>query len=1057
MEKQIVGDRLYANIVSVLKCIYSFRIKFIGSLFLFLLTAFPLFANNGDHEISELREPIKSMTNEVIQEETIVGTVVDAETGETLPGVNILISGTEIGTSTDVSGNFELSVPSLNETLVVSYVGYQTQDVPINGRTEIDIEMQQATYSGEELIVVGYGTQRRSDIAGSVGVATSEQLEEIPSFNALQSLRGKVAGVNIFTNSGSPTGSNRVVIRGVGTINASPNPLYVVDGVAREGIEFMNPNDIESIEVLKDAAATSIYGARGANGVILITTERGGREGIEVGYESNVSIGKMRGKMDVLNAEEFMEVQRIGMENAPLWSGGEAPVFDPSDPRLFDAQGNPLYDTDWQEEATRTAFSQDHQLSVQTGGEKSSFGAFLNYTDKEGIFLNSYMERLNLKLVYDANPTEWLSMGSNLSIGRVSENNIEEGGGGTSARRTIIEFAPIFPVTWEDGTYPDATEIDGNFSFEAQTNPVHLLRESDRLRDRTIIFGNAYLAFQLMENLEFRTQLGIDNTLMEIQDYCPVGMFSCGGNPDGSVYVNNNESLYWQNENYLTYLNDFGAHRINSVLGASWQQRDYSANWFSANGFSSDFYKYNNVGVATNPNPPGSDANDWTMNSYFTRNTYTYDDTYSATFTARIDGSSRFGENSKYGFFPSLGASWVVTNEDFMADMDAINYLRLRSSYGVTGNTEIGLYQSLATIGSGTALIGGDREAVSFPQRLPNPDLEWEKTQMFNIGAEINLFDERFLIEADWYYKLTNDLLLNRPVPRTTGFTSITDNIGSVSNRGIDFMITSYNVRSSDFVWSTTFNFNYNKNRIESLGVEDEDIFPGPFWVSGSQTILRVGEPIGNFWGFERLGTWDLDEAEEAAEVGAVPGEAKRSSEQSIIGNGLPDWTGSFINRFNFGNFDATVDLQFSFGADIMQQFLHSSEDRMGLTSGLSTQLHDSWTPDNQDTMIQRIRHFSFAGQNSQADSHWIVPGWYIRGNLISLGYNVNPSSLESFGVSRLRITASLQNAFVIHSDEFKGYDPESTSWGGNTHAQNIFFYQYPKPRTLAVGLNLRF
>lgn len=1055
MGKQMVEYRVYAGLTSVLKCIYSFKIKVISGLVLLLIFTSPMIANNDDRGLSELSE-----ANNVLQE-TVVGTVTDSETEEALPGVNIVLQGTTTGTTTDVSGNFELTVPSLNDTLVVSYVGYQVQNVPINGRTEIDVEMQQATFSGEELVVVGYGVQRRSDIAGSVGVTTRDELEEIPTFNALQSLRGKVAGVNIMTNSGSPTGSNRVIIRGVGTINANADPLYVVDGVVREGIEFMNPNDIESVEVLKDAAATSIYGARGANGVILITTERGGREGtgVTVGYESSISAGTRAGKMDVLNSEEFMEVQRIGFENAPKYpsyGGDQPPVLDPTDPRLFDAQGNPLYDTDWQDEATRTAISQDHQLSVQWGGDNSSFGAFLNYTDKEGVFLNSYMKRLNLKLVYDANPTDWLSLGTNLSIGRINENNIEEGGGGTTARRTIIEFPPIFPVQWDDGSYPDATQINDNeFSFEAQTNPVHLLRKSDRLRDRTILFGNAFAALQLAENLEFRTQLGVDNTLMEINDYCPVGMFSCGGSPDGNVYINNNETLYWQNENYLTYLNDIGAHRINSVLGASWQQRDYSANWFSAQGFTDDFFRFNNVGVATRPGAPGSTSNDWTMNSYFTRNTYTYDDTYSATFTARIDGSSRFGENNKYGFFPSLGASWVVTNEDFMSDVDFINYLRLRSSYGITGNTEIGLYQSLATIGSGTSLIGGDRAPISFPNRLPNPDLEWEKTQMFNIGAEINLFNENILIEGDYYYKLTNDLLLSRPIPATTGFTSITDNIGSVSNRGVDFKITSYNARSSSFIWSTTFNFNYNKNRIESLGTEDEDIFPGPYWVSGSQTILRVGESIGTFWGFERLGTWD--DPEEAAAAGRVVGEARRSDNQQIIGNGLPDWTGSFINRFSFGQFDATIDFQFSFGADIMQQFLHSSEDRMGLTSGLATQLYESWTPDNQDTMVQQIRHFSYAGQNSQADSHWIVPGWYIRGNLFSLGYNVDPSVLESVGISRLRVTASLQNAFVIHSDEFKGYDPEATSWGGNLHAQNIFFYQYPKARTFTLGLNLRF
>lgn len=393
-----------------------------------------------------------------------------------------------------------------------------------------------------------------------------------------------------------------------------------------------------------------------------------------------------------------------------------------------------------------------------------------------------------------------------------------------------------------------------------------------------------------------------------------------------------------------------------------------------------------------------------------------------------------------------------------MSGLEFIDPLRLRTSFGVTGNTEIGLYQSLATISSGTSLIGGALQPSSYVQRLSNPGLEWEKTRQFDVGIELAMFNQAVSLEADYYYKLTVDLLLNRPIPTTTGFGSITDNIGSVSNRGIDFMITTRNLRSpSNFLWTSTFNFNYNRNRIESLGANDEDIFPGPNWVSGSQTILRVGEPIGSFWGFERLGTWNTDEATEAAEVGAIPGEAKRSEEKQIIGNGLPNWTGSFINRFNMGNFDATIDLQFVYGVDIMQQFLHSAEDRMAHTNGLATQLYESWTPENQNTMVQRIRHTQISGQNTVTDSHWVVNGSYIRGNLFSLGYNVDQSKLASWGLEQLRIKASLENAFVINSPDFKGFDPEATTWEGNTNAQNIFFFQYPKPRTFTLSLRVVF
>lgn len=997
-------------------------------------------------------------------EEEISGTVTDAQSGDALPGVNVMVKGTTTGTSTDDTGAFELTVPSLQDTLIFSFIGYQSQEVPISGRSELNISLQSEAISGEELVVTGYGVQRKSDVTGSIGMVSSDDLEKQPSFNALQSLRGKVAGVNIFTNSGSPTGSNRVVIRGSGSINADTDPLYVVDGVAmQDGIEFMNPNDIESIEVLKDASATAIYGSRGANGVILVTTNRGDSAGedITVSYDGSFSVGEMRGRMDAMNAEEFMEVQRTGYENAPLfddYAPGEEPELDlsPDMGTLFDEQGNPIYDTDWQDAVTRTALSHDHQIGVQSGGEKSSFGGFLNYTNNEGIILNSWMKRASAKIVYDANPTDWLSIGTNLTVNKTWENNIEEGGGGQEIRRTMIEFAPILPVRWDDGTYTHFNDIQ-SLTLEGQPNPVHRALEEDRLRDRIQLFGNTFAEFQITDNLEFRTQFGIDNTNFEARNYSPTDLESPSTSV-GNASISNSETTYWQNENYLTYILDTDNHSLNAVLGASWQGTDYRANSSSVREFPNDLYRTNNIDAATDINSiPASNAWDWTMNSYFVRGSYTYNEIYSATFTSRLDGSSRFGENNKYGFFPSFGLGWTASNEDFMSDVDFIDYLKFKGSLGKTGNTEIGVYQSLSTISSGTALIGGSRRTTSNLQRLSNPDLEWEKTTQYNVGVEVDMFDQFISLEADYYYKLTDDLLLNRPIPATTGFDVVMDNVGSVSNRGVDVMLTTRNVQSSDFFWSSTLNFNYNINRVESLGAEDEDIFPGPNWVSGSQTILRVGEPIGTFYGFERFGTWNTDEAAEAAEAGRIPGEAKRSEDRQIIGHGMPDWTGSFVNEFNFGNFDFTADIQFVYGSEIMQQFLHTAEDRQALTNGISTQLYDAWTEDNQDTPIQRIRHQPLSGQNTQADSHWIVDGSYIRGNLFSLGYTFDQSLTSRLGMQQMRVTASLENAFVIHHPDFKGHDPEGTSWGGNPNTQNIFFYQYPKPRTFTLGVNFRF
>ncbi|MFW5973651.1 MAG: SusC/RagA family TonB-linked outer membrane protein, partial [Bacteroidota bacterium] len=686
-------------------------------------------ANSGHVVLRNRPEPVAAPIEEL--QHTVSGNVTDAESGNAMPGVNVRVKGTTIGTITNALGDYQLVVPTSEETLVFSFVGFLPQEVAINGRETIDVALETDVAGLEELVVVGYGVQRRSDVTGSVGIASPADIEQ-PTFNVLQSLRGKVAGVTIFSNSGSPSGSNRVIIRGVGSINASSDPLYVVDGVAMRNIETLNPSDIASIEVLKDASATAIYGARGANGVILITTRRGGNEGIVVGYNSEISAGHMLGRMDVMNAAEFMEVQRIGIQNAPLFNTydpGREPFLDLSDRRLFDENGNPLYDTDWQAEATRTAVSHNHQLSLQYGGEVSSLGAFLNYTDRQGILLNSYMQRASLRVAYDVTPTSWLSLGTNMTINRTWENNIEEGGGGHEVRRVMIEMPPIFPVRWPDGTWTNSTQANG-FTFEGQPNPVHRLLEEDRLRDRTRLYGNTYAAFQLTPHLQLRSEFGLDVTDYEARNYGPSNLIA-GGFPDGNASIVNSESMFWQSENYLTYQQEFGVHRLNSVLGASWQQNIDRGNGISARGFSDDFFRFNNIGTATDFNPPWSWSNDWTMNSYFTRVSYTYANKYMATATGRIDGSSRYGADSKYGIFPSIGVAWLVSNEPFMASISAIDQLRLRTSYGVTGNSEIGLYQSLATIGSGTTLIGGGRVPSSFVQRLPNPDLEWEKTHQY--------------------------------------------------------------------------------------------------------------------------------------------------------------------------------------------------------------------------------------------------------------------------------------------------------------------------------------
>ena len=990
------------------------------------------------------------------QGKTVSGTVVD-NNNEPVIGANVIVKGTTNGTITDFDGNYSLQVPD-GAILHISYIGYLSKEIPVGSQTTINVQLLEDTQALDEIVVVGYGVQRKSDVTGSISVSKGEDLLKQQSFSALDGLKGKASGVNIFANSGQPGGASRVIIRGTGTINSKSDPLYVVDGVVMEDFKFMNPNDIERIEVLKDASSAAIYGARGANGVILVTTKRGLKgSGVSVTYNGSVSVSTMANYMDVMNSDEWMEAFMIGQSNANKYQGTNysdkiTDYF--TDPNLFDANGRPLYDTDWQKEATRTAWSHNHQLSIQQGNQESSVGAFLNYTDQQGIMLNSYMKRVNAKLTYDAKPTSWLSTAVNVLINHTWANEAEEEGGHQMPRRSMIEMVPWMPVKFPDGKWSNSTTVTDPLGLEGMANPVHVLTTQERMRYRTQVFGNAELTFHLAPGLDLQTRLGIDSHFRQWRDYSPTDLINISDL--GRAMIEDQRMYYWQEETFLTYNQTFDKHRVNAMAGLSWQERVYKMNRSETEGFSDNFYGNNNMGVGTLPKSPVSEYNKWAMNSYFLRGSYTYNDRYSATFTGRVDGSSRFGENNKYAFFPSAGLAWVTSNEEFMQGASAISNLKLHTSYGITGNTEIGTYQSLAMMGVGTFYLNDGRVGAAWQDRMPNPDLKWEKTHQFDLGVELGLFNNRVNLDVSYYEKKTKDLIMPRPIPHSTGFNSVLSNIGQISNKGIDLLINSSNIQTQDFTWGTTLNLNYNTNKIDKLGENNEDVFEGPNWVSGYQTILRVGESLSSFYGYERLGFYtEEDKANGLMTSAQVVGQAKRSETKKILGKGLPDFTGSFINNFSYKNFDLTLDMQFVWGVDVLQQFTHSTEDRFGLTNGLSTVLHDAWSPNNPDAKTQAIRNAVKDGQSSELDSRWVADGSYLRANLIQLGYTFDAKLINP--LKALRVYASVNNAFVITSKDFRGYDPEGTSQGTNQFGQNMFFFQYPKPRTFTLGLTATF
>lgn len=1035
---------------------------------------------------NSVSQPLTEVTS-VQQQKKVIITVVDGQ-NEPVVGASVMMMSSKTGVITDINGRCDIDAASGDE-IRVSSIGYVAQTIKLGKGGSQRIVLLEDKQLLDEVVVVGYGTMRKSDLTGSSSTTKGSEILKMQGFNALEGLKGKAAGVNIFNNTGQPGGEMRVIIRGISTINASSSPLYIVDGVAMTDFQFLNPNDIESIEVLKDASSAAIYGARGANGVIMVTTKRGNAgKGAHIKYDGSFSVSSMARKMDVMNASEWMSAFKQGLENANQFQGMNfdtdlSKIF--TDTRYFDSNGNPLYDTDWQDECSRVAVSHNHELSIQRSGENgSSVGAFLNFTDQQGILLNTYYKRVNAKLAYDDNPTKWLSTGLNLLVNHSWGNHTSDNPYGQGALRTMIEQLPWLPVQL-NGEYVQNNMINTTgilkdkdnpnsgyqtFSPEGVANPVELLERVQVIQYKTQIFGNAALTFHLAKGLDLRTQLGIDYHNNRSKGYTPFQPHQLidQGASQGAASAGNSNSLYWQEETYLTYVNDFGKHHLNAMAGASWQARKYDYFGASDNTFTDDYYGYYNLGSGTLKPSVGSDYDKWAMNSYFLRLAYNYNNTYMATVTGRYDGSSKFGQNNKYAFFPSVGLGWLASNESFLKDIETISKLKLHTSFGMTGNSEIGTYRSLATVSQSTTILGGKMVTVSYLDNMPNANLKWEKTAQWDLGFELGLFKNRLNFDISYYYKYTSDLLLNRPVPESTGYSSIMDNIGAVSNHGFDILVTAYPIQTKDFQWTSTLNLGFNKNKVEKL---DEGASVDS--VSGKRQILtdgfvgydmliREGEALSTFYGYKRAGIYDGHPENWDASTMNIPsivGEKVTYKQRQILGNGLPDWTGSFINTFNYKNFDLTLDLQFSMGADIMQEYYHSTLARF-LTNGLDRLYEEAWHPVNNPNGVEqalRLNNFGM-GANNQADSDWVCDGSYLRFNLLQLGYTFSGSACRTLGISALRLYANLNNFWLICSDDYKGYDPDnSTRLGSNNWGANRQFFSYPRPKTFSFGVNVTF
>jgi TonB-linked SusC/RagA family outer membrane protein len=1016
----------------------------------------------------------------------IKGTVT-SDKGEKIPGVNVTIKGTSQGAVTDADGNFSITVPSQEAVLVFSYIGYIQEEVKVGNQTTIDISLVTDIQSLNEVVVIGYGTQNKSDLTGSVASVKEIQLKERPAASLNQALAGRMPGVQVNSNSGRPGGRANVRIRGFSSINSSNNPLYVVDGVqlpvgnqeqASQAIDFINPNDIVSVEVLKDASSTAIYGARGANGVILITTKRGKSGDGQITYDADFSVPTVGPNFPkVLNAREFLAVEDLAYQNMekydPVgWAEGRYvsrnPALARTDPRLFDAEGNPLYDTDWLKESTQNKLSQNHQLGFAGGNERTTYSFSLGYRDDQGLIKTSYLTRYAGRLTLDTQMKKWLKVGGTLSYNYQTENIVDQT---DQVARSIVEDFPFLPVKYPDGKFADNRDYP---NAEGRFNAVHRLNGTKFILNTQTMLGSIYSNITFAEGLDMRTIVSANTITQENNQYSDRTLSIT---QQGEAGTRNRREMFWSVENFLTYKKNFGdIHAFDGLLGISWQENNFFRMRAAVNNFATDYYDYNNLAAGSTNLIVESENRSNALNSYFARFNYSLMDKYLITFTGRVDGSSKFGVNNKYSFFPSAALAWKVSEEDFLKNSTLISNLKLRTSYGVTGNSEIPPYSSLALLRSNYAAILNDvRVGGTGINRLENPDLRWEKTAQADIGVELGLFKGRISLEADVYYRKTTDMLLDAPVPRTTGYTLIRKNIGSMENKGLEIALNTVNISTGAFTWNSTFNISMNRNKILSLATPAPIFNVGGPNFTNPTNIIQVGQPAGSFWGLVRLGTWSEAERAEAAEFVSyragrtlLPGDIKyldlngdkaiTDADRMIIGNGTPKAFGAFLNTFRYKNLDLTVELQYSYGNDILDMTLHSSEDRQALANSYKTVL-DAWTPENQNTPIAEIRD-TRAGYVTNVDSHWIKDGSFIRGRNILLAYNFPESIYSKIKLNRLRVYGSVQNAFLIIDDEVNG-DPEATPTGGyaddgrNVFSQGMNWHTYPRPTIFMVGLNI--
>jgi TonB-dependent starch-binding outer membrane protein SusC len=983
---------------------------------------------------------------------TVTGRVT-SESGEGLAGASVVLKGSSIGATTNPSGIYSLSLPddSGNGILVFSYIGYIIREVPLQGRTEVNISMALDTKLLSEMVVVGYGTQRKTDVTGALSSISTKEFEQQPVTRVDQILQGRAAGVQVTNAGGAPGGEVRIRIRGANSIFGDNSPLYVVDGYVGADFTTINPNDIESIQVLKDASSTAIYGSRGANGVIIITTKKGSAGGIKVHYNGQATFSEVLKRYNTLGAGEFAEIV-----NTRSAATGTAPIFTPSQVEDFKRNGG----TDWQDEIFRQAWGQEHQLGVSGGNEKTTFLLSSNYLNQDGIIKNSDFQRYTLRSNIASQVTDKLSLRLNLTGSRMINHNTSSMGFGTgSPLIQALAWAPTTPVYNANGNYTMNDPVGS-----VKENPVALLFNREINVERTLANVVGGIRYEFVPGLALDVQYAVNYLNQQNKRFN--GPFVSQNNPNANRA--STEQITLQSTNALSYRRTFNdVHTIDAV--GVFETQEFVSNTFSAQGntLKDPSLSYYNIGLAGSFAVTSGYAK-WTLLSYLGRVNYSFLDRYLLSASLRRDGSSKFQGDNKYSVFPSLAAGWRVSEEAFMQNVNLFSNLKLRGSWGLTGSQAINPYATHSTYSTNPLVAFTHTGASSgiFLGNPGNPNLRWETTEQINVGAEMEFLNGRITVEGDYFVKNTRDLLLNQPLPGYVGGGNIARNLGEIENKGWELSIGATVLEKGSFNWTSSFNISNVQNTVVSVGGIANRLFTntnvGAGMSTQSEYVYAPGQALGSYWGLRYLGTWKPNQADEAAKFNAKPGDSRyqdlngdntiTTADFQIIGSGIPRTSAGLNNTFAYKGLTLNVFIQGVFGFDK----LHYTK-AAALAGGadarqaLLVDIRERYIPGVNET--SDIPAFSRTNMNYTQSSRFLEKGDFLRLKNVSLSYALPTSLVRNIGAVSVFISG--MNLYTL--TKYTGIDPESSSLNGADTALGVDYGSYPNSRIYTTGLNFTF